>query len=105
MVDFDVALLVVAVPLPAVFLAAPAALLAVVVTATFPLGLAVPVPFVALLTPLVVPELFLIAADVIVFALVLVVSVMVVVLGGAGEVDDSTFTRFTAGPFCGKDIT
>ena len=106
-VDFDIALLVV-VAFPTVFLAGAAAVaLVVMVPATFPLDLAVPATFGALPTPLVVPELFLITTDVVDFALVLVVSVMVVMVavvlfGGGGEMEDSIFARFTAGPFCGK---
>ena len=104
-VDFDIALLVV-VAFPTVFLVAAAVALVVMVPATFPLDLAVPATFGALPTPLVVPELFLTTTDVVDFALiVLVVSVMVVVVAvvlGGGEMEDSIFTRFTAGPFCGK---
>jgi hypothetical protein len=97
-VDLTVALLVVA--LLAVFLVAAAAVLVVVEATTFPLGLAVPALFEALLI-LSVLELFLITLDVV--ALVLVVSVIIAVVLGGGKVDDSTFTRFTTGPFCGKD--
>ena len=90
---------------PTVFLVAAAVVaLVVMVPVTFPLDLAVPATFGTLPTPLVVPEPFLITTDVVDFALiVLVVSVMVVVvavlLGGVGEMEDSTFARFTAGPF------
>ncbi len=96
-VDLAVALLVVA--LPAVFFVAAAVVLVVEAT-TFPLGLAVPALFDALLT-LSVLELFLIATDVVALV-VLVVSVIIAVVL-RGEVDDSTFARFTTGPFCGKD--
>ena len=93
-VDFDVTLLVtVVVALPTVFLVAAAV--------TFPLGLAVPALLEPLLTLLLELELFFTATIVIVAFLVLVVSVMVVL---GGEVEDSTFTRFTTGPFCGNDI-
>ena len=90
---------------PTVFLVAAAVVLVVMVPATFPgLDLAVPATFGALPTPLAAPEPFLTTTDVVDFALiVLVVSVMVVVvavlLGGVGEMEDSTFARFTAGPF------
>ena len=88
-VDLDVALFVMVAALP-VFLTA-------VVVTTFPLGLAV---LLEVLLIVLVLELLLSIDVAVVLDEEMLAVLVIMVLGG--ELEDSTFARFTIGPFCVK---